>query len=75
MVKLMVFLKISGKGGNSLNVEGAGNGTKVAQGVTPEKKGQVITVPIPNWWWLCTNSSTRSKGGRNLSIPTWNYVK
>ena len=39
--------EISGKGGTSLNVEGAGNRTNIAQGVTPEKKGQVITVPIP----------------------------
>ena len=62
--------EISGKGGNSLNVEGAGNGTKVAQGVTPEKKGQVITVPIPTGGGSAPTPPQRSKGGADLSIPT-----
>lgn len=62
--------EISGKGGTSLNVEGAGNGTKVAQGVTPEKKGQVITVPIPTGGGSAPTPPQRSKGGGNLSIPT-----
>ena len=61
---------ISGKGGNSLNVEGAGNRTQVAQGVTPEKKGQVITVPIPTGGGSAPTPPQRSKGGADLSIPT-----
>ena len=62
--------EISGKGGNTLNVEGAGNRTQVAQGVTPEKKGQVITVPIPTGGGSAPTPPQRSKGGGNLSIPT-----
>ena len=61
---------ISGKGGNTLNVEGTGNRTYVAQGVTPEKKGQVITVPIPTGGGSAPTPPQRSKGGGNLSIPT-----
>ena len=62
--------EISGKGGTSLNVEGAGNRTQVAQGVTPEKKGQVITVPIPTGGGSAPTPPQRSKGGADLSIPT-----
>ena len=61
---------ISGKGGNSLNVEGAGNRTQVAQGVTPDKKGQVITVPIPTGGDSAPTPPQRSKGDSDLSIPT-----
>ena len=61
---------ISGKGGNSLNVEGTGNRTYVAQGVTPEKKGQVITVPIPTGGGSAPTPPQRAKGGADLSIPT-----
>ena len=62
--------QISGKGGTSLNVEGAGNRTQVAQGVTPEKKGQVVTVPIPTGGGSASTPPQRSKGGADLSIPT-----
>ena len=62
--------KISGKGGTSLNVEGAGNRTRVAQGVTPEKKGQVITVPIPTGGGSAPTPPQRAKGGADLTIPT-----
>tara|TARA_A100001035_G_C27781572_1_gene502043 strand:- start:1325 stop:3178 length:1854 start_codon:yes stop_codon:yes gene_type:complete len=62
--------EISGKGGTSLNVEGAGNRTRVAQGVTPEKKGQVITVPIPTGGGSAPTPPQRAKGGADLSIPT-----
>lgn len=61
---------ISGKGGNSLNVEGAGNRTQVAQGVTPDKKGQIITVPIPTGGDSTPTPPQRSKGDSDLSIPT-----
>lgn len=61
---------ISGKGGTSLNVEGAGNRTQVAQGVTPDKTGQVITVPIPTGGGSASTPPQRSKGGADLSIPT-----
>ena len=61
---------ISGKGGNTLNVEGTGNRTYVAQGVTPEKKGQVITVPIPTGGGSAPTPPQRAKGGADLSIPT-----
>ena len=62
--------EISGKGGTSINVEGAGNRTQVAQGVTPEKKSQVITVPIPTGGGSTPTPPQRSKGGADLSIPT-----
>ena len=62
--------EISGKGGTSLNVEGAGNGTKIAQGVTPEKKGQIITVPIPTGGSSTPTPPQRSKGETDLNIST-----
>ena len=62
--------EISGKGGTSLNVEGAGNGTKIAQGVTPEKKGQIITVPIPTDGSSTPTPPQRSKGETDLNIST-----
>ena len=62
--------EISGKGGTSLNVEGAGNGTKIAQGVTPEKKGQIITVPIPTDGSSTPTLPQRSKGETDLNIST-----
>ena len=62
--------EISGKGGTSLNVEGAGNRTHIAQGVTPEKKGKVITVPIPTGGGSASTPPQRSKGGADLTIPT-----
>ena len=58
-----------------INVEGAGNRTQVAQGVTPEKKGSVITVPIPAGGGSAPTPPQRSKGGADLSIPSRNYVK
>ena len=61
---------ISGKGGTSLDVEGMGNRTNVAQGVTPDKKGQVVTVPIPTGGGSAPTPPQRSKGGSDLSIPT-----
>lgn len=61
---------ISGKGGTSLNIEGAGNRTQIAQGVTPEKKGQVITVPIPTGGGSTPTPPQRSGGGGSISIPT-----
>lgn len=36
-----------GTGGPSLQIDGAGNRGMVASAVTPEKRGSVITVPIP----------------------------
>ena len=62
--------EISGKGGTSINVEGAGNRTQVAQGVTPEKKSQIITVPIPTGGGSTPTPPQRSKGDADLSIPT-----
>ena len=62
--------EISGKGGTSLNVEGAGNRTHIAQGVTPEKKGKVITVPIPTGDSSAPTPIQRSKSGSDLTIPT-----
>jgi len=61
---------INGKGGPSLNLEGRGNRTQIAQGVTPEKKGQVITIPIPTGGDSAPTPPQRSKGGADLSIPT-----
>ena len=62
--------EISGKGGTSLNVEGAGNRTKIAQGVTPEKKGQIITVPIPTGGSSTSTPPQKSKGETDLNIST-----
>ena len=61
---------INGKGGPSLNLEGRRNRTQIAQGVTPEKKGQVITIPIPTGGDSAPTPPQRSKGGADLSIPT-----
>jgi len=61
---------ISGKGGTSLDVEGMGNRSNIAKGVTPDKKGQVITVPIPTGGGSAPTPPQRSKGGSDLSIPT-----
>jgi len=47
-----------------------GNRTNVAQGVTPDKKGQVVTVPIPTGGGSAPTPPQRSKGGSDLSIPT-----
>ena len=62
--------EISGKGGTSLDVEGARNRTNIAQGVTPEKKGKVITVPITTGGESAPTPPQKSKGGADLSIPT-----
>ena len=62
--------EISGKGGTSLDVEGVRNRTNIAQGVTPEKKGKVITVPIPTGGESAPTPPQKSKGGTDLNIPT-----
>ena len=51
---------ISNIGGPSNDLQGTGSRSQVAQGVTPDKRGSVITVPIPSsfspspqrsvWW-------------------------
>jgi len=62
--------RISGKGGTSLNLEGTGNRTNIAQEVTPDKKGTVITVPIATGGDSASTSPQTSKSRLNLNMPT-----
>ena len=60
---------ISNVGGPSIDLEGTGSRNQVAQGVTPEKRGSVITVPIP----ASSSPSApmpQSSGGESISIPS-----
>jgi len=62
--------RISGKGGTSLNLEGTGNRINIAQEVTPDKKGTVITVPIATGGDSTSTSPQTSKSRLNLNMPT-----
>ena len=60
---------ISNIGGPSIDLQGTGSRSQIAQGVTPEKRGSVITVPIPS------SSSpspqmAQSGGEESISIPS-----
>ena len=60
---------ISNVGGPSIDLEGTGSRNQVAQGVTPEKRGSVITVPIP----ASSSPSApmpQSGGEESISIPS-----
>lgn len=63
----------NGSGGQSLNIEGGTSRREVAQEVTPEKKGSIITVSIPS------GSSpsapiTQSSSGESTFIPSGNTL-
>ena len=60
---------ISNVGGPSVDLQGTGSRNQVAQGVTPEKRGSVITVPIPS----SSSPSVpmpQSGGEESISIPS-----
>ena len=63
----------NGSGGQSLNIESGSSRREVAQEVTPEKKGSIITVPIPSG---SSRSApmTQSSSGESISIPSGNTL-
>ena len=60
---------ISNVGGPSVDLQGTGSRSQVAQGVTPEKRGSVITVPIPSSSSPSAPMS-QSSSGESISIPS-----
>ena len=63
----------NGSGGQSLNIEGGTSRREVAQEVTPEKKGSIITVPIPSGS-SPSAPMTQSSSGESISIPSGNTL-
>jgi murein DD-endopeptidase MepM/ murein hydrolase activator NlpD len=63
----------NGSGGQSLNIEGGASRREVAQEVTPEKKGSIITVPIPSGS-SPSAPMTQSSSGESISIPSGNTL-
>ena len=63
----------NGSGGQSLNIEGGSSRREVAQEVTPEKKGSIITVPIPSGS-SPSAPMTQSSSEESISIPSGNTL-
>lgn len=63
----------NGSGGQSLNIEGGASRREVAQEVTPEKKGSIITVPIPSGS-SPSAPMTQSSSGESITIPSGNTL-
>ena len=63
----------NGSGGQSLNIEGGTSRREVAQEVTPEKKGSIITVPIPSGS-SPSAPMTQSSSEESISIPSGNTL-
>ena len=63
----------NGSGGQSLNIEGGTSRREVAREVTPEKKGSIITVPIPSGS-SPSAPMTQSSSGESISIPSGNTL-
>ena len=63
----------NGSGGQSLNIEGGSSRREVAQEVTPEKKGSIITVSIPSGS-SPSAPMTQSSSEESISIPSGNTL-